>query len=794
MSFRAIAKRPSVAVAALLTVALGIGANSAIFTVVRAVLLKPLPFRQPDRLAYVWQTHPSLGNIPVTYPDYLDWRTTRSFEGLVAYTFQAMNKATLLGEGTPEQVQATMASHELFPTMGIGLFEGRAYSADEERGKQHVALISESLWRRKFGAFPHMVGRAIRIDKEDFTVIGIVRQRDAFPVWADLWIPLSLIDPGLQQTRRFHPLEVVGRLQAGVSVEQAQAEMTAIGANLSGRYPATDRNIGAHVVPLLAQMTSSIRPALLIIWLAVGLVLLVACANVAHLLLARTMSRQRELAIRAALGASSLNLLGLLGAECLMLVTFGGLLGAIIGGLLVTALKSMAASYIPRMDDVGFDAGVAMYTFAAMFLCAAVVALPSLWRVARTDLGQTMKQSDAQLFSGRAGRLGPTLMAGEIALAFVVLAGAVLLTRSFASLRNVDPGFRAGNVLAMNLSVSARDGWPAAYSLFKDRLAPALRALPGVTSVAVSNMAPLSLDRTEMSRFASRFGIEGRTFSPGSYPVTQLRWVGPDYFATLGIPLIHGRLLDARDHNQPRWLVNEALARQFFPGEDAVGRKILMGVDTPGVNAVEIVGVVGNTRDLSLDLDPQPTAYLVDTSPGMTLLLRTTGDPKLLAAAIAGIVRQTTPEAPITLVEPLDNLVDRSLARLRFAFLLMAGFAALAGVLSAIGIYGIVGYAVGRRMREFGVRTAVGATPARLLRLVLGEGLVVAIGGTLEGSLLFAVMAAKLFRPILFQVKPIDSLSLEVSAIAVVLIALIAIALPARRASRVDPCASLRAE
>ncbi|MGD0618628.1 MAG: ABC transporter permease [Bryobacteraceae bacterium] len=791
MSFRALAKRPSLTLTALLTIALGIGANSAIFTVVRAVLLRPLPFRQPEGLVYVWQTHPSLGHLPVTYPDYLDLRSARSFNGLVAYTIEAMNKTTLEGEGLPEQLQATMASHELFPLMGIGLIDGRFFSAEEERGKQQVALISEALWKRKFGASPHLVGRAIRLDKQAFTVIGIVRQREAFPVWADLWIPLSLVEPQLQQTRRFHPLELVGRLRDGVSVAQAQTEMSAIGANLARQYPATDRNMGAHVVPMLSEMTSSIRPALLIVWMAVGLVLLVACANVAHLLLARTMSRQRELAIRAALGASSFDLLRLLSAECLALVVCGGALGAVVGGLLVSVLKNMAASYIPRMGDAGFDAGVALYTFAAMFVCAGTVALPSLGRVARTDLGQTMKQSDAQLFSGRAGRLGSMMMAAEIALAFVVFAGAILLTRSFASLRHVDPGFRTSDVLAMNLTMTGPDGWASAQHLLNDRT---LRAIPGVTSVAVANMAPLTLDRTELSRFSSRFGIVGRTFSPGSYPVAQLRWVSPDYFRTLGIPLLHGRLLTERDRNQPNWLINEALARKFFPGGDAVGRKILLNVDTPGVYAVEIAGVVGDARDLSLDLDPQPTAYLIDATPQMSLLVGVAGDPKSVAPAIARVIRQTAPDTPITLMEPLDHLAELSMARYRFVFLLMAGFAALSGILSAIGIYGVIAYAVGRRMREFGVRTAIGATPMRLMRLVLGEGLVVTMAGAAAGGLLFALIAAKLFRPILFHVRPFDVVSLEASAVAVVLIALVAMSVPARRASRADPCASLKAE
>ena len=794
MSLRALAKRPSVTIAAILMIALGIGANTAIFSVVRAVLLKPLPYRQPDRLVHLWQTHPSLGSIPVTYPDYLDYRAARSFQNMAAYTFEAMNKATLAGEGEPEQLQATMASRELFPMMGIGLIAGRGISADEERRKQQVAVISEALWRRRFGASPQIMGRSIRIDQQAFTVIGVVRQQEAFPVWADLWIPLSLIEPELQQSHRFHPMEIVARLRDGVTVEQAQAEMSSLGENAARQHPATGNHIGARVVPLLTQVTSSIRPALLIVWMSVGLVLLVACANVAHLLLARTMSRQRELAIRAALGASSLDLLRLLSIECLAVVMGGTVIGAGLGVLLVSALKNMAASYIPRMDDVAFDPDVALYAFATMLLCATIVALPSLWKVARADLGQTMKQSDTQLFSGRAGRLGPLLMAGETALALIVFAGAVLLTRSFNSLRHVDSGFRSSNVLAINLNVSPQNGWADASALFNDRLAPALRALPGVSSIAVANTAPLTLDRTEISRFASRFGIQGRTFSPGSYPVTQLRWVSPDYFATLGIPLRRGRLLTARDHSQAYWLVNEALANHFFPNEDAVGKKLLLNVDTPNVSTAEIVGIVGNVRDLSLDLDPQPTAYFIDTGPNMTLLIHSTGDPRLLAKSVSRIIRQTAPEVPTTLTATLDGLVDRSMARYRFVFLLMAGFAGLAGFLAAIGIYGVISYAVGRRMREFGVRTAIGATPLRLLRLVLGEGLAVAAVGVAAGCGIFVLVARNLFRAIVFRVEPLDTLSLALSAVIVLLIALLAIAMPAHRASRVDPCSALRAE
>ena len=492
------------------------GANSVVFSLIHAVLLRPLPFRKPDRLVQLWQTHPTLGNLQVTYLDYLDWKRAKSFEDVEAYTFQAVNKVTLLGEGPPEQLQATMVSNGLLPMLGIAFTHGRNITPQEEREKQRVVLISEALRGRKFGSDPNIVGRTIRIGPFGMTVVGIVPRKQAFPVWADVWMPISMMEAATTETRRFHPLEVIARLKPGVSMETAQAEMTPIASANATAYPVTNRTMGAFVVPLLDQVTGAVRHILLIIWMAVGLILFMACANVAHLLLTRTVSRSRELAIRISLGASWMDVGKLLSAESLLLVTGGGSLGALIALAVLPRLRDIARSRIPRVDEITFDSSVFTYTLIAAGLTAAAIVVPSLFQAFRCE---------AAALSRRSGRPGSMIMASEIALSFVVLGSALLLVRSFTTLLAVNPGFDSRNVLAVDVAVPSGDnGWEESARLFENRLGPAIRALSGVELVATANMAPLSIDRTETSRFASRFGISG-VQHPGG-PFRSRRFAG----------------------------------------------------------------------------------------------------------------------------------------------------------------------------------------------------------------------------------------------------------------------------
>ena len=790
-AMRSLRRRPAFSLAAILTLALGVGANTAVYQVIYTVLLRPLPFRETQKLVQVWESTPVLPQLQVVAPDFEDWRRqTHSFAQMAAYTFQAMNRITLLGQGEPEVVQATNATRDLFSTMGIQPLLGRGFSAAEERQKRAVALIGEKLWRRKFGADPAIVGKAIRLETESFTVIGVVPSRQAFPEWADLWIPFSWLEAELVNTRKYHPLEVIARLKPGVSEEQAQAEMRALAARLANEHPDTNGTVGASVIPLSRQITGEVRPALLLVWAAVGLVLLMACANLAHMLLARMLDRRQELAIRASLGAGRGRLVQLVVTESLLLALMGGAVGAALALAASRVLRSLAESQIPRMESQAFQAPVWLFVAAVSIVCGILFALPACGQAcgveARPGSGRSMSRPRSPVSS--------ILMAAEIAMAFVVLMGAALLVRSFVGLLSEDPGFRAMGVLAMEIPLpGSRYDWDKAGRFLNTQLLPALRALPGVKDVAATNCAPMSLRPTEQMRFATRFGIEGSTFEPGRYPVAQLRWVTPDYFRVLGIPLRRGRWLTEADEEKPRYLINETLARRFFPHQDPTAKRLIMNVLDPHQDLIEIAGVVGDVRDLGLDEVAAPTLYLISSSPRMTLLIGATGDPMRLAAPVRDAIHRADPEIAVTRADPLDRYVADSLARRRFALTLLASFGALAAFLTAAGIYGLLAYSLSGRARELGIRAALGASPVSLVYMIMREGAVVAISG-LAAGVAFSLAFARLMKTLLYRLSPTDPLSLSAVGLFVSAIVLLSVWLPARRAARVDPSVALRVQ
>jgi predicted permease len=781
------------AAAAILTIALGVGSNTAVFSVIRAVLLRPLPFRDPGRLVMLWETHPEIRLLQVTAPDFQDWqRDSRSFDEMAAYTLQAMNKAALSGYGEPVQVQGTMVSPNLLTMLGIQPIVGRNILPSEEKGREHVALISESLWRRNFRADRSIVGKAIRLDGGEFTVVGIIPRRQAFPVWADLWMPLSLLEPELETTRRFHPLEVIARLRRGVSEDRAQAEMQGIAQRLAQTYPATNRTVGAAVVPLAEQVSGSVRPALLVVWTSVGLILLIACVNVSHLLLARGAAMRRSAAIRAALGAGRAQLIRLFLTESLVIAILGGALGLAMAVYLTPVLTSLAAGEIPRLAEVSIDRGVFAFTFGISALCGVLFGLPAAIQGARADLNDVLKQTSGLSFGPRLVRVGAMLVVAEIALSLAVLIGAGLLVKSFATLLQVNPGFRAQNVLTVqiHLPVTGYD-WEQAGKFFRDALFPRIRQLPGVLQVAAANTAPMMIDRTEHSRFATRFGVVGRTFDPGRFPVAQTRWVSPDYFTAMGIPLKRGRLPAESDHGKPVRIVSESLARRFFPGQDAVGRQILMDVMTPKPYAVEIVGVVGDTREFALDLEPEPMVYSVDISPTMNLMIRTASNARNLAPAIRRAARLANPELGVDEIRTMESVVEGSAAERRFALLLVGGFALIAVSLAAIGIYGVLSYSVATRTRELGLRIALGAGRRDVLGLLLKESLISLAPGLVAGcGLAFAL--TRIMASLLYQVAPTDAGAYAGAAVFLSTVTLLAAYLPARRAIAIDPMQCLR--
>jgi predicted permease len=790
-AMRSLRRRPTFALAAILTIALGVGANTAVYQVIYAVLLRPLPFRDPQRLVQLWESTPVLPQLQATVPDFQDWRNqTHSFAQMAAYTFEEMNRVTLLGQGEPEVVQATNATADLFPTMGIQPLLGRALDAADEQGKHPVALIAEKLWRRKFAADPTIVGRTLRLETESFTVIGVVPTRQAFPEWADVWLPFSWIESELLDTRKYHPLEVIARLKPGATEEQAQTEMHALAARLATEHRETNGTVGAYVVPLARQITGDVRPALLLVWTAVGLVLLMACANLAHMLLARMLDRRQEMAVRVALGAGRGRLMRLVFTESLLLAVVGGVAGAALAVGAGGVLQRMAQGRIPRLEPLGLAGHAPMFVLAVSILCGVLFALPACAPAFRAQAAPAAGRS----MSRPRSTLGSILIAAEVAMAFVVLTGATLLVRSFVGLLSEAPGFNAKGVLAMEVPMpSSRYDDNKSTQFWKTQLMPAVRALPGVEVAAAANCTPMSLSPTGRFRFATRFGIEGRTFDPGRYPVAQYRWMSPDYFRVLDIPLKRGRWLTEADRDQPRYLINETLARQFFPREDPTAHRLIMGVMDPHHDSIEIAGVVGDVRDLGLDEPVPPTLYMISSSPRMTLLVKTAGDPMRLAAPIRDAIHRADPEIAVLKTAPVAQYVADSLARRRFALTLLATFGGLAALLTAAGVYGLLAYSVSGRAREFGIRAALGATPANLLRMILREGAAVTIPGLAVG-IAGSLACARLMKGLLYRLSPMDPVSLAASGVLLSIITILAVWLPARRAAHVDPGAALHIE
>jgi putative ABC transport system permease protein len=789
-ALRSLWRKPVFAAAAILTVALGIGANTALFSVIYSVLIRPLPFRDPARLVQIWETHPALPQLQVTAPDFQDWRNqARSFEQIAAHTLSAMNTVTLLGRGEPELVHATMASSNLFPAMGIEPSMGRAFSDAEEAGKEPLALISENLWRRKFGSDPAAVGGQVRLGTDSFRVIGVVPQQQAFPEWADLWIPLSLMEGGLQNRRKFHPLEVIARLRPGVSAEQAQSEMQTIARGLAQAHPETNATVGAAVIPLVREVTGGVRPSLLLAWAAVGLVLLIACANLAHLFLARMIERRQEMTIREALGAGAWQLMRQVMGESLLVAAIGGAAGIAFGAWASELARKIAADQIPRVEWMAFDGPVWLFAAAISLFAGVLFGVPACWQVLRR---RSRLSVTGRSIAGTRSRFSAVLMAGEVAMALLVLSGATLLTRNFAALLSEDPGFQAKQVWALP-NLPLRNGWDQSAEFLTARLAPAVRAVPGVVEVAAVNSAPMSLGATEHSRFATRFGIEGRTFDSGSYPVAQNRWMTPEYGRLMGIPLKSGRWLSEADRNQPRILVNETLVRRFLRGQDAVGKRLVLGVMDPKPGLVEIVGVVGDVRDFGLDQEVEPTMYGITSGPVMTLLVKTPSGSTEFVAGLRAAIASVDPEIPVTKVQPLQQSVTDSLARRRFALILLTVFGAMAAFLTAGGIYGLLTQSVNARLREFGVRAAVGAAPGELVSMILREAIVLTVPGLIVGAAL-SLSFARLMKSVVYQISPADPVSIASAGTFLLVLTFLSAWLPARRAAAVDPATALRAE
>jgi len=786
-ALRSLLCAPAFSAAAVLTVALGIGVNTAVFNLIYAVLLDPLPYRDAGRLVHLAETHPDFPSYQVAAPDFFDWqRMAASFDGIAAYTFQEMNKWTITGDGEPEPVQIVQASYSLFPLLGIQPLIGRTYTAEEESGKAAVVLLSESLWRSKYGADPSIIGRKIRLVDSVVTVVGVIPQRQAEPDWAQIWMPLTFLDPALTETRRFHALEAIARLKSGISVGQAQAEMNGLAGSLARAYPLTNGKIGVAVLPLPLWATGEVRPALLIAWAAVSLVLVLACVNVAHLVLVRTVDRSREMAMRMALGAGAARITRFLLTENLVVAITGGTLGAILARMFLPLLSWWAPAGFSRVHSSSLSPAALLFGAFATVLSAGLFALPAVFHSRGMDLQQAIKQGSGLSLAHRRSWFGFSIIAAEVALAFVVMTGAGLLYRSFVALLDENTGFQSSGVLAVEIPLAL--DWGQSASLFEQKIAPRLREIPGVTSVAAANCGPMMLHASDVSRFSTRFGIVGRTFEADNVPVGQLRWTTPDYFRTLHIPLERGRLFTDGDIGKPGYIINETLARRYFPNRDPVGQQVWKNMGGPSPTEVPIIGVVGDVRDLSLDREPAPTLYEFGVSNRMSLLIRSEVSATSLIPAVRRAIRASSPRDAITTIAPLDQIVRSSVARRRFALDLMAVFAALAAALATIGIYGVISYSLSRRRTEFAIRLALGAAPRHVRRLLLRKFAPPVIVGLLAGGWLAWLFALTL-RTQLYKLSPADPSVLAISAIALLLLVIVSVLRPAARAASISAAA-----
>jgi putative ABC transport system permease protein len=799
---RTLRKAPGFTALVVLTLALGIGANSAIFSVVDGVLLRSLPFAEPERLVMFGTTRhdeePQAGTL--SPPDFMSLReNTRAFADVVAFT---SGGGALTGGGEPEHIEVVWVSAGFFELLGAQPALGRGFLPEENQpGNTEVAVLSHQLWQQSFGADPGIVGATVTVNGITRTVVGVAPPGFSFPENRPLWAPLPYSESFSSETaqnRRAQYLSVLGRIRPGTTLEQARAEVSTLAARLEQEFPETNTGIRLAVLPLHEVMVGKVRTPLLILLGAVGLVLLIACANVANLLLARAAARQGEMAVRAALGAERGRLVRQLLTESLLLGLLGGVLGLLLASWGTALLTTLQPEGIPRLENIAVDGTVVAFTAAVALLTSLLFGLVPALQATRTDLAAMLKEGGRGALPGRQGqRTRSLLVVAEMALAVMLLIGAGLLLRSFLELQRVDPGFRPEQTLAVDLSLPSRN-YPEEHQrvAFYQALLERLRALPGVHEVGAVSILPMA-----NGRMAITFDVEGREPAPpGEEPVLEVRVATPGYFGAVGIPLRRGRVFTDADHTAAPQavLLNETAAQRYFPGEDPIGRRILLGwTPTEGRHAGgEVVGIVGDVRQLGPGEDFLPEVYLPHAQVpqvGMSVVLRAAADPLALAGAIRAEVRAVDPNLPISSLRTLDQVVSRAVAQPRFYMLLLSIFAVVALVLAAIGIFGVMAYMVAQRTREIGIRIALGAEPSAVRHMVVGRALRLTIGGVVIGGL-GALALTRVLESLLYGVSTTDPLTFVAVGILLSGVALLASYLPARRATHVDPMIALRAE
>ncbi|HEY9431448.1 MAG TPA: ABC transporter permease [Blastocatellia bacterium] len=792
---RMLLKHPGFTTIAVITLALGIGANTAIFSVVNAVLLRPLPYQEPERLIRLWESNPGRGwpEFSASALNFEDWRKQQTVcEQLAAYEFATFN---LTGGGEPERVAALGVTANLFPTLGTPPALGRNFLPEEERaGRHRVAILSDGLWRRRFGADPQLIGRQVQLSGENYTVVGVMPPRFRLTPGTELWTPLML-DPALapwHANRSHHNIHVIGRLKPGVSLLQAQAAFDVVARQLEQQYPKSNAGWGVLLRTFYDWIVpEQIQRSVLVLFAAVGFVLLIACANVANLMLARASTRRREMAIRAAMGAGRLRVMRQLLTESLLLATLGGLAGALLARWGAQLIKASTSLNMPRLDETRLDLRALGFTLIVSLLTGLIFGLAPAWQASKLDLNGTLKEGGRGGDSRRG--LRGALVVGEVALAFVLLLSAGLMIRSFANLQNAPLGFAPENVLVMQINLpGSKYGEKAQRVNFYNQLLERMRSAPGVVDVAAVTQLPLFSGAS----WAQEITLEGREAAPSdAKPSARVFAATPRYFQTMGVPLLQGRDFIEQDggDGQLNVIVSESFARRFWPNENPIGKRFRSGAfDLFGA----VVGVVGNVRNAGLESEGGPAFYFSYGRigmPALTVVARTVAPPETMAAALRAQTHSLDRDLPVYNVRTLDQLVYNAAGQPRFQTTLLSLFSVAALLLAAIGVYGVMAYAVTQRTYEIAVRMALGAQTRDALMLVVRQGMTLSLIGVAIG-LALAFGLTRFLRGLLYQVSATDALTFAMIPLLLVGVTLLACYVPARRATKVDPLLALRGE